>query len=307
MTMPAMASRFEGAEGARRLLDAVTGQHIVQFDPGIAARLIAEGSLVQFAVGETLIEQGGTDNDVFFVLVGEADVFVNARYVATRGPGECVGEMAALDPTAARAATLRARSPLTALKVPEPAVCRLLEDHPKVAVAILRKVAERLRQRAAYHSPPNPRPVVFIGSSAEGLLVAREIQTGLSHDPFDVVIWTDGVFGPSRVPIESLMAQVDAADFAVLVLGPDDDVKFRGAAVEAPRDNVIFELGLFMGRIDRARTFMVRARGIDLRIPTDLIGVTPLEYDIPPAKDYSSTVGPVCHALRKAIQILGTR
>ncbi len=63
-------------------------------------------------------------------------------------------------------------------------------------------------------------------------------------------------------------------DFAVLVLTPDDMVQSRGTSSLTPRDNVLFELGLFMGGIGRDRTFVVHDRSQAMRMPSDLAGVT---------------------------------
>ena len=59
-------------------------------------------------------------------------------------------------------------------------------------------------------------------------------------------LWTDGVFVASQFPIIALEKQVREADFAILVLGPDDKVLSRNERSDAPRDNVILELGLFI-------------------------------------------------------------
>ena len=53
--------------------------------------------------------------------------------------------------------------------------------------------------------------------------------------------------------------------FAVLIATPDDQVRSRGADAPAPRDNVILELGLFMGGLGRPRTILVKQRGQALR------------------------------------------
>lgn len=46
------------------------------------------------------------------------------------------------------------------------------------------------------------------------------------------------------------------------------------------RDNVIFELGLFVGHIGKDRCFILIPDNSDeLRIPTDLIGMTSVEYE----------------------------
>lgn len=122
---------------------------------------------------------------------------------------------------------------------------------------------------------------------------------------FDVRLWTDGVFGASRFPMEDLEQQLTAADFAVLVAAPDDIVVSRGASTHAPRDNVIFELGLFMGALSRRRTFMVVPDGVDLKIPTDLAGLTQLRYDA--ARRPASGIDAACATLRARILADGSR
>ena len=92
----------------------------------------------------------------------------------------------------------------------------------------------------------------------------------LDHVPIVVKIWTDDVFEASSFPIESLERELQRVDFAVLVLSPDDKVISRDIATDAPRDNIVFELGLFMGALGHNRTFLIYPHGIDIMIPTDL-------------------------------------
>lgn len=123
------------------------------------------------------------------------------------------------------------------------------------------------------------KPKIFIGSSAEGLQIANAIQQNLEHFA-NCTVWTQGVFGLSRYPIESLLDAVRANDFSVFVFSPDDVTRIRNQKVTAVRDNVVLELGLFIGRYGKDRTFIVAPRETsDLRIPTDLLGLTPADYD----------------------------
>lgn len=86
------------------------------------------------------------------------------------------------------------------------------------------------------------------------------------------------MFGPSRIPLEDLIRQTREADFALFVFGPDDKIASRYQEHAAPRDNVIFEMGLFLGRLGRDRVFMVKDHDVDLKIPTDLVGLRPITY-----------------------------
>ena len=123
-----------------------------------------------------------------------------------------------------------------------------------------------------------PRPSLFIGSSAEGLPVARALQAELEFD-VEGTIWSQGVFGLSDGTLESLAAKAPTFDFAVLVLTPDDLLTSREQIRNAPRDNVIFEAGLFMGALGRRRVFMVSCRDDQLALPSDFAGISMAQYN----------------------------
>ena len=72
-----------------------------------------------------------------------------------------------------------------------------------------------------------------------------------------VRVWSNDIFAVSDTTIESLEQAAMEVDFAILVLTPDDITTSRGTRRAAPRDNVVYELGLFGGALGRKRTFMV--------------------------------------------------
>src|SRR5262245_38634603 len=113
------------------------------------------------------------------------------------------------------------------------------------------------------------RSTVFVGSSTEGLAVAKAIQIGLDES-CQVELWSQGAFGLSEGTLESLMSSANRFDFAVLVLSADDLLVSRGEVRASPRDNVLFELGLFVGRLGRERTFIVYDRTNPPKLPSDL-------------------------------------
>jgi hypothetical protein len=119
---------------------------------------------------------------------------------------------------------------------------------------------------------------VFIGSSSESLNVANAIQHGLGSD-IECVVWPDSFFKLSSSTINDLVAGVDKFDAGIFVFGDDDKVSSRGMDFSAPRDNVIFEHGLFCGRLGPQRTFVVRPQSKTLKWLSDLDGFTPAKYD----------------------------
>jgi CRP/FNR family transcriptional regulator, cyclic AMP receptor protein len=298
--------RFQGESNYNRLIEAIKRQVIVRDDEALASRICAELELLEFDAGAQVITQGNPDDDLYFVFSGRVSVMVNGRELAVRSVGEHVGEMALIDPSAYRSASVVALEKTVVGKISEPVFSRIAESFPRLWRLLALYLGDRLRQRNEDVLLRNPRPVIFIGSATESLSVAREIQSGLRHDDYVVRLWTDGVFGASSFPIDILQQQVRSSDFGVMVLGPEDKTISRGVELSAPRDNTIFELGLLMGALERHRTFLVSPRGIDIRIPSDLLGLTPLQYRVD-ASDLPSSIAPVCNDLRTIVNRLGPK
>jgi hypothetical protein len=152
----------------------------------------------------------------------------------------------------------------------------------------------------------DPRPLVFVGSSKEGLLIAEAIQANLDHD-CQVQVWNQGFFGLSGNTPQTLAAQASEFDFAILVLTPDDLIWSRGEAQESPRDNLLFELGFFSGVLGQERTFIVYDRTAELKLPSDLAGVTLATFQPQDRGNIHSTVGTPCTKIKAAIGRLGVR
>lgn len=145
-------------------------------------------------------------------------------------------------------------------------------------------------------------PSIFIGSSTEALDVAREVELQLQHDAL-TTIWKDGVFGLGSGTLESLMNMLDQFDFAVMILSSDDMIESRQKNYASPRDNVVFELGLFMGRLGRSRTFIIHEKEVNLKLPSDLAGITVSPYRT--RENLSAALSPTCTPIIKAIRSLG--
>jgi CAP12/Pycsar effector protein, TIR domain len=109
----------------------------------------------------------------------------------------------------------------------------------------------------------------------------------------------------SEGTMESLVNTLDSYDFAILVVTPDDLIESRGEKREAPRDNVLIELGLFIGGLGRTRTFIVVDRTARLKLPSDLAGITPATYQPPTSGTLQAAVGPACTAIEQAVKKMG--
>ncbi len=145
------------------------------------------------------------------------------------------------------------------------------------------------------------KPSVFVGSSREGIKIAEQVQYDLRYTA-ECKVWTQGVFGLGWGTLESLMLEVAKHDFAILILTPDDVVNSRDNQQLAPRDNVLFELGLFMGRLGPKRVLVLFDNTSDLKIMSDLAGITLADYDGDWAKrDMASAIGTACKPIRDAI------
>lgn len=146
-------------------------------------------------------------------------------------------------------------------------------------------------------------PRVFLGSSTAALPVARAIQSNLK-EVAHVEIWDEpGVFELGEQFMTSLSQALGKYDFAVIVMTPEDEVRAEGAnAMKVMRDNVLIELGLFVGGLGRDRTFLVCDDDPQLKIPDDIKGLKFASYSKPrDATLYASALKSACAEISHAI------
>lgn len=143
----------------------------------------------------------------------------------------------------------------------------------------------------------------FIGSSSEGLVVANAIQANLLGVT-ECQIWTEGVFLPGRTFIETLESMLDRVDYAILVASPDDMLRQRDVESFSMRDNVLLELGLFMAKLGRTRTYLLSPRDAQIHIPSDLLGLTTVTYPTPSsAGDSVECLREPCDRIKNAMTV----
>ena len=150
------------------------------------------------------------------------------------------------------------------------------------------------------------RPLVFIGSSTEGLDVAKALQQNL-NDICEGELWTQGFFRLGNGYLETLVNGSQTYDFAILVLTPDDMIDSRGVTQQSPRDNILFELGLFIGVLGRQRTFAVLDGTADIKLPSDMAGVSLAQYRPPTRGTLQAALGTVSTQIEAAIRDQGLR
>jgi hypothetical protein len=147
------------------------------------------------------------------------------------------------------------------------------------------------------------KPRIFLGSSAQQEKLLQALTRGL-QDIADVDPWTT-VFIPGVSTLERLVELTREVDFAAFVFA-QDDWTVKGPSPEAasgqasPRDNVVFEAGLFGGALGIRRTFILHAKGA--KLPTDLLGLTSIRYD---PDTTPQIVRQINQQLRKAIETEG--
>jgi len=300
-----MTDRFKGDRGHALLVEELHRQSLVAGTPELPNQLANVGSLEDVHRGQTIIEQGNDDTDVFLILVGSFGVFVNGKRVATRRAGDHVGEMGAVS-VQRRSATVTADEDGVVFRVAEPALTEIANSFPVVWRRIAQELSRRLEQRNALIRPPNEKIRVFVISSAEALPIARELESAFAHDPFLTIVWANGVFRVTNYTLENLERELDQSDFAVAIAHPDDQTYTRGEDWPTPRDNVVFELGFFMGRLGRQRAILMEPHlGERPKLPSDLAGVTTIRYRYVMGDDAQAMMSPACNELRKHFQKLG--
>jgi hypothetical protein len=126
------------------------------------------------------------------------------------------------------------------------------------------------------------KPRIFLGSSGKQEKLLQALTRGL-EDVAHVQPWTTS-FNPGTTTLERLLELTREVDFAAFVFAQDDWTTNSPPASPqpesgqaSPRDNVVFEAGLFGGVLGMRRTFILHARGS--KLPTDLLGLTSVRYE----------------------------
>ncbi len=146
------------------------------------------------------------------------------------------------------------------------------------------------------------KPRIFLGSSGKQERLLDALTSGLS-DIAHVDPWTTS-FNPGTTTLERLVELAHEVDFAAFVFAKDDWTAANtsgpaspDAGQASPRDNVVFEAGLFGGVLGMRRTFILHSRGS--KLPTDLLGLTSIRYG---DADTADEIQLIVDKLRKAIE-----
>jgi hypothetical protein len=146
------------------------------------------------------------------------------------------------------------------------------------------------------------KPRIFLGSSGKQAELVEAIARGL-EDVADMEPWMT-TFNPGRSTLDRLVELSQEVDFAVFVFAQDDwtTTDASQSSQASPRDNVVFEAGLFGGALGIRRTFILHAN--DAKLPTDLLGLTSIRYE---AANGPEEVHAINEKLRRAIETEGRR
>src|SRR5690242_9074816 len=149
------------------------------------------------------------------------------------------------------------------------------------------------------------KPRMFLGSSGKQAKLLQALTRGL-EGVAHVEPWTTS-FNPGTSTLERLLELTREVDFAAFVFAQDDwtaaapaGASEPGPGQASPRDNVVFEAGLFGGVLGMRRTFILHANGA--KLPTDLLGLTSIRYD---PDTTPAIVRQINQKLRKAIDTEG--
>jgi hypothetical protein len=149
------------------------------------------------------------------------------------------------------------------------------------------------------------KPRIFLGSSGKQKKLLQALTRGL-EEVAHVEPWTT-VFNPGTTTLGRLLELTREVDFAAFVFAQDDWTTHAAAGPHpeesgqaSPRDNVVFEAGLFGGVLGMRRTFILHANGA--KLPSDLLGLTCVRYEDATTAAETRAVN---QKLRKAIEAEG--
>lgn len=154
-----------------------------------------------------------------------------------------------------------------------------------------------------------PKPRVFIGSDSESRPLVNSLSKHLAQVADVVKWWESYSFKPTYSTLASLQFAAREHDFGVFVFSPTDVRKSRGTTSMVPRDNVIFEMGLFLGTLGPDRTFGLTVNGKSknkpISLPSDLAGINFPRIDNAKSTSHKKSIAVASELLGGRIAQLG--
>ena len=147
-----LLNQFEGSEGRRRLIGALTSQPLIR-EQNLAIVMARRIKLEVVPAGTDLIRQGAPDTDLFLILEGTFSILIDGRIVARKRDGEYVGEMAVVDPHTPRSASVTANSDSIVARIAESDFSALADRFPQLWRRIALGLAGRLRNEVVAVGP----------------------------------------------------------------------------------------------------------------------------------------------------------
>jgi hypothetical protein len=153
------------------------------------------------------------------------------------------------------------------------------------------------------------KPKVFIGSSNKGKEIAEIVKEHLEeNNEIEVKVWWDKIFRIGETYIERLLKATKEFDFALLVITGEDEKEKQGKPGNEDEEkrkvneNVLFELGLFMGRLGRHKAIMLYDDDHKAVPPSDLEGIHKVSFSKRKAGgDLTTALEAPCKEIREYI------
>ena len=147
------------------------------------------------------------------------------------------------------------------------------------------------------------KPKIFIGSSSEALPIARSIEFNLQEDKVATCEVWRGSIGIGKTLLDELIKKAEDVDYAIFIFHPSDMINSRNKESGGVRDNVIFEAGLFMGKLGKEKVFIaLPEKTDDVKVLTDLGGYIMGNYNGNVETDYDAMTKAFCYKIEKQIK-----
>ena len=286
-----------------RLASAIRKHKLVEHDADLTNEFLRVGEQIELAAGEIVYREGEVARGTFLVLLGSIRLTQDGKTLQVLQEGEDFGTWPYLFSDPRYKVTATAISDVLLFHVDNESFQQITNKFPHIWQHVARIQVERLQNQNRLLLPQNPRVKMFIGSSAERLRRARKLSDYFAsdQDTIEAVVW-DRLFENLEYPLEALTRTLNDWDFAALIWSGEDRTRSRSTVKPSPRDNLVFEAGLCIGRLGRARTFILvpKAATRSLKIPSDLEQATLLTYS-------GAAMSDAGERIRKIIRELGPR